>query len=70
MTEPLTKADYDYILASLKYARYAHENTHYATELLKHHQLSYLDHIEEKLRALRNDLENKATGPNRPAELF
>jgi hypothetical protein len=69
MPEPLTRSDYEYILESLIYARYAHEQTHYVTEALKHQQLAYLDQIENKLRALRNAITPCAI-PTRKAELF
>ena len=69
MPEPLTRSDYEYILASLKYARYAHEETHYASEALKHLQLTHLDHIEKKLRALRDAADGNEPPKNFP-ELF
>lgn len=56
MPEQLTRSDYEYLLSSLKYARYAHEGTEYHTELLKHQQLAQLEHMEDKLRALRDAL--------------
>ena len=56
MPKQLTQSDYQYILASLKYARYAHESTPYPTEEIKRKQLSILDDMEEKLRLLRDDL--------------
>jgi hypothetical protein len=55
--EPLTKSDYDYILASLKHARYAIEGTPYPTNELKRKQLANLDYIEEKLKMLRAAIE-------------
>lgn len=57
MTNALTREDYDYILASLRYAHYAQEQTHYPTEFLKHQQEACLMEVEKKLRALRNELE-------------
>ena len=56
MPEQLTQSDYQYILACLKYARYAHESTPYRTDELKRQQVSILDEMEEKLRTLRDDL--------------
>ena len=55
--EPLTKSDYEYILASLKHARYAIEGTSYPTNELKRKQLANLDYIDEKLRMLRDAVE-------------
>jgi hypothetical protein len=69
MPEPLTRSDYEYILSSLKYARYAHEETHYASEPLKHLQIACLDHMESKLRALRDAIELHAPPAYEP-ELF
>lgn len=69
MPEQLTRSDYEYILSALKYARYAHEETHYASEALKHLQLSHLDHMEEKLRALRDAMEQPEP-PTRSTEFF
>ena len=69
MPEQLTRSDYEYILSSLKYARYAHEETHYATAELKHLQMACLDHMEEKLRALRDAADRKATPACEP-EIF
>ena len=70
MPEQLTKSDYEYILSSLKYARYAHEETHYATAELKHLQLSHLEHIENKLRALRDAADNHKTSRGCEPEIF
>ncbi|MDF7807543.1 hypothetical protein P4E94_08855 [Pontiellaceae bacterium B12219] len=70
MPDPLTREDYDYILSALVYARYAHEQTHYVTEVLKHQQMAYLEHIEEKLRALRDAEEPSAHHHFFKAELF
>ena len=69
MPEQLTRSDYEYILSSLKYARYAHESTKYPSELLKHQQLSHLDHLEEKLRALRDATDHRDPPKDSP-ELF
>jgi hypothetical protein len=69
MPEQLTRTDYEYILSQLKYARYAHEETHYASEALKHQQMALLEHIEDKLRALRDSIEHKEP-PAGESELF
>ncbi len=69
MPEQLTRSDYEYILSALIYARYAHEETHYASEELKHLQMAHLDHMEAKLRALR-DATCKESIPARKLELF
>ena len=69
MAEALTRADYDYILEALIYARYAHEETHYATACLKQQQMACLDRMEAKLKALRDALEPEAK-PKVHAELF
>jgi hypothetical protein len=69
MTEPLTREEYDYILSCLKYAHYAHDETHYASRELKIMQEHHLEHVEAKLRALRDGLECKREPANR-AELF
>jgi hypothetical protein len=69
MIAPLSRLDYEYILESLIYARYAHEQTHYPTEALRHLELARLGDIENKLRALRDA---SPTVPHREpnAELF
>lgn len=69
MADPLTREDYDYILASLRYAHYAQGLTHYATVYLKHQQEACLEHMEEKLRALRDEIECPHKTKNEP-ELF
>ena len=69
MAEPLTREDYDYILASLKYAHYAQEQMHYPAEFMKHQQEACLRQVEIKLRALRDELERKPPAPCNP-ELF
>ncbi len=69
MPEPLSRSDYEYILSSLKYARYAHESSEYPTDALKHQQLAHLDHLEKKLRALRDATEHRDPPKDSP-ELF
>lgn len=69
MAEQLTRSDYEYILSALIYARYAHEETHYASEELKHLQMTHLDHMEVKLRALR-DTVSKEPVHARKLEIF
>ncbi|MEE9368596.1 MAG: hypothetical protein V3V05_06990 [Pontiella sp.] len=70
MPEQLTRSDYEYILSSLKYARYAHEETHYATAELKHQQMACLDHIENKLRTLRDATDDQKASPVCEPEIF
>jgi hypothetical protein len=54
MPEQLTKSDCEYILACLKYARYAFEEATYETKEIKRKQLANLYYMEEKLRTLRD----------------
>lgn len=56
MADSLTRADIDYILASLRYAHYAQDQIHYRTEFLRHRQAACLEEVEAKLKAMRDAL--------------